>query len=194
MKKVITTLGAGALALTLAACSDSAETAGVTDTTASESIAATENTEEETSAAEVSPAADDAPEAAGADLAVGDISQSIGGSYEATLDGAEVTVDEELVACQEVNGQTILTVGPTAPSPDVQSISVTLNEDGSVATVAMGSTTGRNLAYAPGSGGEATATVDGNSYNITGSGLVADMNDITAMPETKPFDVTITCE
>ena len=86
MKKVITTLGAGALALTLAACSDSAETAGVTDTTASESIAATENTEEETSAAEVSPAADDAPEAAGADLAVGDISQSIGGSYEEMME------------------------------------------------------------------------------------------------------------
>lgn len=118
-----------------------------------------------------------------------------GGSYTASIDGEPFEVTDPTTVCTDVDGDMAIAVGSTEGGPDVQGISILIGADDSVMSVAMGSTSGRNLAYAPEAGfGEATASVDGDTYTVTGSGLVADMNDpMAATLDPVPFEVSVTC-
>ncbi len=60
-------------------------------------------------------------------------------------------------------------------------------------SVGLGNVNGVTLSYSPGiSGGNASATKDGNSYKITGTAIGVDLANPT-QTVTKPFEIDVTC-
>lgn len=119
---------------------------------------------------------------------------STGGSYTASIDGEALTLADEAVVCASSGGAMNIAVGPSNPGADAEGIAAVVADDGTVTAVTMGAPGGRALVFAPEAGqGEATATIDGKTYEITGQGMVTDMSN-PGMPETKPFELKVTCE
>lgn len=194
--KSITSLVAAIALTTLAACSQSdsdvSEKSAV-DTT--QAAAGGEQTSEGTNvdSAATSESADstdsDAESTAGSDNQAG----STGGSYEATVDGKAIEVENETILCQEAAGSMNLTVAPEGAG--TASITAVLSTDENLTVKALGMVDGEGntLAYAESSPmGSATASKEGDTYTMSGEGLLSNGSNPTT-GETKPFEVKITC-
>ncbi|TVU86226.1 hypothetical protein FQN05_01860 [Corynebacterium aurimucosum] len=171
--KSLVSLLAAVSVTTLAACSQSEGDNGEKSADATTEVAANEAEKTEDSDANA-----DAQTA------------SIGGSYEATVDGQAIVVEDETIVCQEAAGTMNLAVGSGTAG-----ISAMLSTDDNptVKGVGMMDADGNTLAYAEGSPmGSATATKEGDSYTVSGEGIVTDPQNPTSM-ETKPFELKITC-
>lgn len=89
-------------------------------------------------------------------------------------------------------------ISVTSPDLDAaagQSVGAVLAsaDDPTVTAVGVTDADGNSLAYAEGTGqGSAEATVDGNTYTISGEGLSTNIADATSV-ETLPFELTVTC-
>ena len=115
--------------------------------------------------------------------------------WSVTVDGEVLEIPDAAVVCAEQSGKMNITVGSqdTAAATGVSAIldAGSLEVEG----IGLGSTeSGQALAYAPGvPGNEATATKDGNTYEITGKLTAADMNDPMAGPTEKTFEMKVAC-
>lgn len=175
--KTLVSLFAAISLTTLAACSQSEADNGEKSADATTEVAANEAGKTEDSDTD-SDANTDAQTA------------SIGGSYEATVDGKAIVVEDETIVCQEAAGAMNLAVGSGTAG-----ISAMLSTDDNptVKAVGMMDADGNTLAYAENSPmGSATATKEGDSYTVSGEGIVTDTKNPTSM-ETKPFELKITC-
>lgn len=183
MKKLIATVMTTGLALTLAACGSEAET----EEKPQDDVATDQSTE--------AAPADSGSEDTSAEVKTDDVSVG-GGSYRATLDGAEFTVEDETIVCAEQGSTMTIAIGSaSADASDVSGISMTIREDGTVDAVALGTTSGDSLVYAPDAGvGSATAEIDGDTYTVTGEGISSNMDDPAAGGlDPVPFEVEVTC-
>jgi ipoprotein LpqH len=117
-------------------------------------------------------------------------SVSVGGA-----NAAKVIIDGK---DQNVQGTTVCTKTPGIISIAVggatTGISVVLTDANppAVKTVALGNVNGVTLGYAQGGQGNASVTVDGNNYKVTGTATGVDMANPT-QPVNKSFEVDATC-
>lgn len=115
--------------------------------------------------------------------------------WSVSVDGKPVEIADAAVVCAEQGGKMNIAIGSqdTAAATGVSAVL----DAGSLAVeaVGLGSTeSGEALAYAPGlPGNEATATKDGNTYQITGKLTAADMNNPMAGPSEKSFEMKVAC-
>jgi ipoprotein LpqH len=106
-----------------------------------------------------------------------------------TIDGQDQNVQGQ-VACTDAGGSTTIAIG--GPSTGIGAVLT----DGSppvVKSVGLGNVNGLALGYTAGTGqGNAEATQDGKTFDITGSATGADLSNPTQMA-TKPFEIKVTC-
>ena len=111
-----------------------------------------------------------------------------GGGTKVTIDGQDQNVAGTVV-CSEMGGNMNIAIGDAATG-----IAAVLSADGStVQSVGLGNVNGVTLGYQTGTGqGEAKATKDGKSYNISGTATGIDMAN-PMQPVNKPFEIAVTC-
>ncbi len=111
-----------------------------------------------------------------------------GGGTKVTIDGQDQNVAGTVV-CSAMGGNMNIAIGDAATG-----IAAVLSADGStVQSVGLGNVNGVTLGYQSGTGqGEAKATKDGNSYNISGTATGIDMAN-PMQPVNKPFEIAVTC-
>ena len=111
-----------------------------------------------------------------------------GGGTKVTIDGQDQNVGGTVV-CSAMGGNMNIAIGDAATG-----IAAVLSEDGStVQSVGLGNVNGVTLGYQSGTGqGEAKATNDGKSYNISGTATGIDMAN-PMQPVNKPFEIAVTC-
>jgi lipoprotein LpqH len=111
-----------------------------------------------------------------------------GGGTKVTIDGQDQNVAGTVV-CSEMGGNMNIAIGDAATG-----IAAVLSADGStVQSVGLGNVNGVTLGYQAGTGqGEAKATKDGNSYNISGNATGIDMAN-PMQPVNKPFEIAVSC-
>lgn len=115
---------------------------------------------------------------------------SVGGANAAkvTIDGKDQNVQGTTV-CTKTPGNITIAVGGNSTG-----ISVVLTDASppEVKAVQLGNVNGVTLQYAQGGQGNASVTVDGNTYKVTGTATGVDMANPT-QPASKPFEVDVTC-
>jgi lipoprotein LpqH len=111
-----------------------------------------------------------------------------GGGTKVTIDGQDQNVAGTVV-CSAMGGNMNIAIGDAATG-----IAAVLSEDGStVQSVGLGNVNGVTLGYQSGTGqGEAKATNDGKSYNISGTATGIDMAN-PMQPVNKPFEIAVSC-
>ncbi|UQN15173.1 lipoprotein LpqH [Gulosibacter sp. ACHW.36C] len=118
------------------------------------------------------------------------------GDFSLTIDGQAVEFSDAQVACADSEmGFAISVTSPDLDAAAGQSVGAVLAsaDDPTVTAVGVTDADGNSLAYAEGTGqGSAEATVDGNTYTISGEGLSTNIADATSV-ETLPFELTVTC-
>lgn len=115
-------------------------------------------------------------------------SASGGGGTKVTIDGKDQNVTGSVV-CTTAGGTVNIAIGGAATG--IAAVLTDANPPG-VTSVGLGNVNGVTLAYAAGSGGNASATKDGNKYKITGTATGVDMANPT-QPVNKPFEIDVTC-
>lgn len=113
-----------------------------------------------------------------------------------TVDGEKVQVADAVVACTEDAGKVMIAIASQDTAGGGEGIGAVLEQESlTVETVTLGSgANGQALGYAAGvPDTEATATKDGSTYTITGTAASVDMANPMAGPETKKFDMSVTC-
>ena len=115
---------------------------------------------------------------------------SVGGANAAKviIDGKDQNVQGTTV-CTKTPGNVTIAVGGNSTG-----ISVVLTDANppDVKAVQLGNVNGVTLQYAQGGQGNASVTVDGNTYKITGTASGMDMANPT-QPVNKPFEIDATC-
>jgi lipoprotein LpqH len=111
-----------------------------------------------------------------------------GGGTKVTIDGQDQNVGGTVV-CSAMGGNMNIAIGDAATG-----IAAVLSSDGStVQSVGLGNVNGVTLGYQSGTGqGEAKATKDGKSFNISGNATGIDMAN-PMQPVNKPFEIAVTC-
>ena len=104
------------------------------------------------------------------------------------IDGKDQNVQGTTV-CTKAAGDVSIAVGGNGTG-----ISVVLTDANppAVKAVQLGNVNGVTLQYAQGGQGNASVTMDGNTYKITGTATGVDMANPT-QPVNKPFEVDATC-
>jgi lipoprotein LpqH len=111
-----------------------------------------------------------------------------GGGTKVTIDGKDQNVTGSVV-CTTAGGNVNIAIGGAATG--IAAVLTDANPPG-VTSVGLGNVNGVTLAYAAGSGGNASATKSGTSYKITGTATGVDMANPT-QPVNKPFEIDVTC-
>jgi lipoprotein LpqH len=111
-----------------------------------------------------------------------------GGGTKVTIDGQDQNVGGTVV-CSSMGGNMNIAIGDAATG-----IAAVLSSDGAtVQSVGLGNVNGVSLGYQSGTGqGDAKATKDGNSYNISGTATGIDIAN-PMQPVNKPFEIAVTC-
>jgi lipoprotein LpqH len=110
------------------------------------------------------------------------------GTAKVTIDGQTKELQGQVV-CAVAGGSLNIGIGEQTTG-----VAVVMAQDGSsVTSVALGNVNGVVLGFQQGaSGGNASATKDGNNYTITGNATGVDMAN-PMQPMTKPFEVQVSC-
>lgn len=127
--------------------------------------------------------------AATTSVAGGGASVSAGaGTAKVTIDGTPKDMQGQVV-CTTMGGNFNIAVGETGSG-----VAVVMTPDGSkVTSVGLGNVNGTVLGFQDGApGGNASATVDGKNYKVTGMATGVDMAN-PMQPMTKPFEIEVTC-
>jgi ipoprotein LpqH len=115
---------------------------------------------------------------------------SVGGANKAkvVIDGKDQNVQGTTV-CTKAAGNVSIAVGGNTTG-----ISVVLTDANppAVKAVQLGNVNGVTLQYAQGGQGNASVTMDGNTYKVTGTATGVDMANPT-QPVNKPFEIDATC-
>jgi ipoprotein LpqH len=115
---------------------------------------------------------------------------SVGGANNAKviIDGKDQNVQGTTV-CTKAAGNVSIAVGGNTTG-----ISVVLTDANppAVKAVQLGNVNGVTLQYAQGGQGNASVTMDGNTYKVTGTATGVDMANPT-QPVNKPFEIDATC-
>lgn len=111
-----------------------------------------------------------------------------GGGPTVIIDGKNQNVTGS-VACTTAGGTVNIAIGGSTTG-----IGAVLSDDNppQVKSVGLGNVNGVTLAYAPGGGGNASATKNGSSYKITGTATGIDMAN-PMQPVNKSFEIDVTC-
>lgn len=121
---------------------------------------------------------------------------AMGGSFTLKVSGTDIKLDDPIVSCMEEGGQFALgVVSETATAEDAAGFVALLSSKDNPTVVSVGvlDADGNAVAYTEGAGlGSADVTVDGNTYNISGTGIVSDINNPTSMEEAD-FEFSVTC-
>ena len=104
------------------------------------------------------------------------------------IDGKDQKVSGSVV-CNTTSGTVNIAIG--AATTGIGAVLTDANPP-EVTSVALGNVNGVTLAYAPGGGGSASATKNGNSYQIKGTATGIDMTNTMHMVS-KPFEIDVTC-
>lgn len=98
------------------------------------------------------------------------------------------------VVCQEAAGTMNIAIGSTsAASQQGFAIVLTAGDSPTVQAVALVDAADNALAYTEGiPQGSASATKNGNDYQVSSEGVVTDLNNPTSV-QTKPFEVKVSC-
>jgi lipoprotein LpqH len=130
------------------------------------------------------------PSSGGVATSVPGGSVSVGGANKAKviIDGKDQNVQGTTV-CTKAAGNVSIAVGGNSTG-----ISVVLTDANppAVSAVQLGNVNGVTLQYAQGGQGNASVTMDGNTYKITGTATGVDMANPT-QPVNKPFEIDATC-
>jgi lipoprotein LpqH len=117
-------------------------------------------------------------------------SVSVGGANKAKviIDGKDQNVQGTTV-CTKAAGNVSIAVGGNTTG-----ISVVLTDANppAVKAVQLGNVNGVTLQYAQGGQGNASVTMDGNTYKVTGTATGVDMAN-PMQPVNKPFEIDATC-
>jgi lipoprotein LpqH len=116
-------------------------------------------------------------------------------SATAAPSGSKVTIDGQdqnvqgTVVCSSMGGNVNIAIGDATTG-----IGAVVSEGDSptVTSVGLGNVNGVTLGFQQGTGGEATAEKDGNSYKIIGTASGVDMAN-PLQPVKKPFEIEVTC-
>lgn len=152
-------LGAG-VCLTLAGCGSSGDTAAE-----DQDGGATASEETESDAA--------AEEAAAEDDTTADDASAGASEVSVTIDGSPVDIADPTVVCQEMDGDLTIAVGSATGADGIGAV-LSGGDSPTVTSVALGSVDGTAMGWAEGAPGEAEATKDGSTYEITGSMMAVD--------------------
>jgi lipoprotein LpqH len=111
-----------------------------------------------------------------------------GSGTKVTIDGQDQNVSGTVV-CSATGGNMNIAIGGAATG-----IAAVVSEDGSnVQSVGLGNVNGVTLGYTAGTGqGEAKATKDGDTWNISGTATGLDMAN-PMQPLNKPFEIEVAC-
>lgn len=176
----------GITALTGCAATDEAETEDG-------AVAAEAGSEVDTNDSAGSEAGGEAGGDAGSEVSGGG---AMGGSFTLKVSGTDITLDDPVVACQEQGGQYALgVVSQSDSAADAAGFGAVLSgkDNPTVVSVGVVDADGQAVAYAEGAGmGSADVKVDGNTYTITGTGIISDLNNPTSMEEAD-FEFSVTC-
>ncbi|RRJ85837.1 hypothetical protein EG850_11440 [Gulosibacter macacae] len=135
-----------------------------------------------------------AEESAETEESTGGANTSVGGEWSATLDGIKVEIENATVACTELDGKVNIAIAaPDTTTDTAIAAIIKLGDPLTVEGATIIQTDGTTVAFAPESGmGSANATVDGNTYTVSGEAMAADMSNPTSV-ETKTFEIVATC-
>ncbi|MCH5642362.1 MULTISPECIES: lipoprotein LpqH [unclassified Gordonia (in: high G+C Gram-positive bacteria)] len=114
------------------------------------------------------------------------------GSATVTVGGESVDVTGKTVACAEQNGKVVIGIG-SATGTGAIGATVTSGDSPQVETVGIATTDGVNYGWVKGTGKNATATKDGKNYTISGEVTGVSLSNPTAGPQTKQFEMKVTC-
>ena len=172
------------LALGLAACSDNGPSEAPTSSApASTAGAAATGTDSST----------DSSTDTSTDTSTDSGAAAAGGGWSVNVGGEEISLPGAEVYCTEAAGVMSIAIVSTSSTSEGFAIQLSTGDAPEVQAVGLIDSAGNALAYSAGSPmGSASATKDGNTYEVTGEGIVTDINNPTSM-DTKPFDVTVTC-
>lgn len=111
-----------------------------------------------------------------------------GGGPTVIIDGKSQNITGS-VACTTIAGTVDIAIGGATTG-----IGAVLTDGNppQVKSVGLGNVNGVTLVYAPGGGGNASATKNGSSYKITGTATGIDMAN-PMQPVNKPFEIDVTC-
>ncbi|MGJ3508386.1 lipoprotein LpqH [Enemella sp. A6] len=116
-----------------------------------------------------------------------------GAAWSVKVDGQAISIDGAEVVCQDAGGMMNIAIASPNDPDQAFAVQLTSGDEPTVKAVGLLDKEGNALAYAEGSGvGKASATKDGNTYEVTGEGMVTDVNNPSSM-ETKPFEVKVDC-
>lgn len=180
-KHLISLVAAASLLATLTACSGGDAEEPATDSNQDSSDTGSNESQDTTS--EDSTADEDG-------------ASSGSGDFSLTVDGQSVEFGDANVACADSElGFAISVTSPDLDASSGQALGAVLTsaEDATVESLGLTDGDGNSLAYAAGTGqGSAEATVDGNTYTISGEAMSTNLSDPTSI-DTVPFEFTVTC-
>lgn len=120
-------------------------------------------------------------------------STGAGEKWSVTVGGQQITMNDAEVICQESGGMMNIVIGSTSGDQEGFAVQLTTGDEPTVKAVALVDAEGNTLAYVEETGmGSATASKDGDVYEVTGEGVVTNLDDPTSM-ETEPFEVMVDC-
>ena len=129
----------------------------------------------------------------GADSGTDSGADAAGGGWSVKVGGEEISLPSAEVYCTEAAGVMSIAIVSTDSTSEGFAIQLSTGDAPEVQAVGLIDSAGNALAYAAGSPmGSASATKDGNTYEVSGEGIVTDLNNPASM-DTKPVDVTVTC-
>jgi lipoprotein LpqH len=111
-----------------------------------------------------------------------------GGGPTVLIDGKNQNVSGSVV-CSTTGGTVNIAIGAAATGIGAVLTDASPPE---VKSVGLGNVNGVTLAFAPGGGGNASATKNGNSYQIKGTATGIDMAN-PMQPVNKSFEIDVTC-
>lgn len=114
-----------------------------------------------------------------------------GGNASVTIGGEAQDLPDKTVYCTEQNGIVNIAIGSGTGGKAIGA-RVTAGDSPQVEQVGIAATNGITYGWAKGTGGNVTATKDGNTYTLSGELTGVNAANPTA-PQTKSFELKATC-
>lgn len=112
------------------------------------------------------------------------------GKSTVTIDGKDQTV-QGTVVCSTLGENVNIAIGDATTGVGAV---VSAGDSPTVHSVGLGNVNGITLGFQENAGqGEAKVEKDGNTYKISGTAVGSDLNNPTQPPQSKPFEIEVSC-
>lgn len=112
------------------------------------------------------------------------------GKSTVTIDGKDQTV-QGTVVCSTLGENVNIAIGDATTGVGAV---VSSGDSPTVRSVGLGNVNGITLGFQENAGqGEAKVEKDGTTYKISGTAVGSDLNNPTQPPQTKPFEIEVSC-